>query len=245
MLRLVALAIIALPVIAHAQEGTRLNVDAGSSLAWWQIDPNYGHLWATTCPADPNWQAGEGRSPGAKVDFKTRKEHVASARKSGVKDIPMYPRLAVHAVCRHAVRGGLLTMDTVNWSRTRGEVIILPDSLTTGLDMRDAYATKEVFETRKFRQIRFVLDSLSAVQPGDTIRAVAHGTIQLHGVHRSLSGPVKAWRVPSGLRVQSHFEIPAEDLSDVYKMSKMALSMGTVLGRWDKVHMGVDLILKR
>jgi hypothetical protein len=229
--------------VAEAQ--TRLAIDARSSLAWWQIDPNYGHLWSSTCPDDPNWQAGEGRSPGARVNFKNRKEHVASASKSRVRAIPMYPRLDVHAVCRTALRGGVLSDDTVTWSGIRGEVIILPDSLDTGLEMRTLYARKAIFETHKHREIRFVLDSLSAVQPGDTLRAVAHGTMQLHGVHSKVQAPLLAWRVPEGMRVQAQFDFPAENLTDVYKMSKMALEMGTALGRWNTVYMGVDLILRK
>jgi hypothetical protein len=230
---------------AGAQSFIRYEIDVRSSLAWWQIDPNYGHLWASTCPDDPNWQAGEGRSPGARVDFKTQKKHVASASKSRLRLVPMYPRLDVHEVCRPAVRGGIIATDTSRWSGVRGEVMILPDSLDTGLEMRTVYARKAIFETHKYRQIRFVLDSLSAVQPGDTIRAMAHGTMELHGVHTPIMAPVKAWRVPQGLRVQTQFEFPAEDLTDVYQMSRMALEMGTALGRWNTVYMGVDVILRR
>jgi hypothetical protein len=238
------LLLLVLALVAPAEAQTRFEIDGRSSLAWWQIDPNYGHLWASTCPDDPNWQAGEGRTPGARVNFKTRKQHVASASKSRVKEVPMYPRLDVYEVCRRAVRGGVLTADTVNWSGLRGEVIILPDSLDTGLEMRSLYARKAIFETHKFREIRFVLDSLGSVQPGDTIKAVAFGTMQLHGVHTRIEAPVKAWRVPQGLRVQTQFDFPAEQLSEVYKMSKLALEMGTSLGRWNTVYMGVDVIMR-
>lgn len=244
------LAVIAIPIVAgSAPAQTRLTVDGPTSLAWWQIDPNYGHLWASTCPDDPNWQAGEGRTPGARVDFKTRKKHVASASKSRLRAVPMYPRLEVHAVCRLAVRGGVLTADTVSWSGMRGEVIVLPDSLDTGLEMRSLYARKAIFETHKFREIRFVLDRFDLdtqanVQRSDTIRGTAHGTLQLHGIHTPIASQVKAWRVPEGLRVQTFYEFPAEQLADVYKMSKIALEMGTSLGRWNTVYMGVDMILR-
>jgi hypothetical protein len=241
-----AYAAAAVLVTAAAGEAqTRFDVDPRASLAWWQIDPNYGHLWASTCPDDPNWQAGEGRTPGARVDFKSRKKHVASASKDRLRAVPMYPRLDVHAVCRPAVRGGVLAADTLNWSSLRGEVIVVPDSLDTGLEMRSLYARKAIFETHKFPQIRFVLDSLGNVQPGDTIRGVAHGTLELHGVHRKIASQVKAWRVPEGLRVQTYFEFPADELAEVYKMSKMALEMGTSLGRWNTVYFGVDMILRR
>jgi hypothetical protein len=239
------LCLVALSAVGDAGAQVRLEVDARTSLAWWQIDPNYGHLWASTCPDDPNWQAGEGRTPNARVDFKTRKKHVASASKDRLRQVPMYPRLDVHAVCRAAVRGGVLTSDTVRWSGMRGEVIVLPDSLDTGLEMRSLYARKAIFETHKYREIRFVLDSLGNVQPGDTIRGTAFGTVQLHGVHNKIASQVKAWRVPEGLRVQTYFEFPADQLSDLYKMSKVALEMGTALGRWNTVYMGVDMILQR
>ena len=239
------LCLVALAAVGDASAQVRLEVDARTSLAWWQIDPNYGHLWASTCPDDPNWQAGEGRTPSARVDFKTRKKHVASASKDRLRQVPMYPRLEVHAVCRNAVRGGVLTSDTVRWSGMRGEVIVLPDSLDTGLEMRSLYARKAIFETHKYREIRFVLDSLGNVQPGDTIRGIAFGTVQLHGVHNKIASQVKAWRVPEGLRVQTYFEFPADQLSDLYKMSKVALEMGTALGRWNTIYMGVDMILRR
>ena len=240
----VALALL-IPSSVVAQDGITLRVDSRSSLAWWQIDPNYGHLWATTCPDDPAWQAGEGRSPEGRANFKTRKEHVASARKSRESDIPMYPRRQVHAVCRNAVHGGVITLDTVTWSRTRGEIRILPDSLTTGLAMRDRFARRGVFETHKFKNIRFVLDSVSTVQPGDTLRATAHGSLHLHGVQRTITAPLKAWAEGGGLRVQAQFDIPADDLSDVYEMPETALAMGTSLGRWERVYMGVDVLLRR
>jgi hypothetical protein len=233
--------LLCVPGFLCAQE-TRLTIDPLTSLAWWQIDPNFGHLWATTCPDDPSWQAGEGRTPGKRVDFATRKKTKSSGRSD--KRVPLYPRMEVHRVCRHAVQGGVLSADTVTWRGTRGEVIILPDSLETGLDMRSAYARRAIFETHKYRRIRFVLDSLSAVQPGDTLIARAHGTLDLHGVHTTISAPLKAWREKEGLRVQTTFSVPADDLTDVYKMSKTALAMGTALGRWNTVHMGVDFILR-
>src|SRR5688500_16794271 len=159
---------------APALAQTRYEVDQRSSLAWWQIDPNYGHLWASTCPEDPNWQAGEGRTPGSRVDFKTRTKHVASASKSRLRDVPMYPRLDVHSVCRPAGRGGLLAPDTTTWKGLRGGVIVLPDSLDAGLGMRSLYARKAIFETHNLREIRFVLDSVGSMQPGDTVRGVAY-----------------------------------------------------------------------
>ncbi len=252
-MRLSARILIVLPCLlpllagsAGAQSQIRYEIAPRSSLAWWQIDPNYGHLWSTTCPDDPNWQAGEGRSPTAPVNFKTRKRHVASASADRDRDVPMYPRLEVYDVCRDAVRGGLTTSDTITWRDVRGEVIVLPDSLDTGLGMRTLYARKSIFQTHKFRNIRFVLDSLSNLQrSSDTIYAVVHGMLELHGVQNRITSDVKAWPEAGGLRVQSFYEFPAGDLTGVYKMSKMALEMGTALGRWNTVYFGIDAILLR
>ena len=49
---------------ASAQAQVHMVIDSKGSLAWWQIDPNMAHLWGTTCPQEPSWRAGEGRSGG-------------------------------------------------------------------------------------------------------------------------------------------------------------------------------------
>lgn len=221
----------------------RMTVDAKTSLAWWQIDPNYGHLWATTCPNDLSWQPGEARSDGGRIDVKSRKATVASASSSRDRTVPLYPRLEVQPVCRPAVRGIITAADTVNWRNTRGEVRVMPDSLYTGNHMRDKFARKSVFETSKFREITFTIDSLTNVQTGDTIHATAVGTLELHGEKVAATAPVKAWREPHGLRVQTQMEFPALDLTNVYGFSKLALGMGVTLGRWKTVYMGIDAML--
>lgn len=233
--------LVALPAVTAAQE-VRLAVDPASSLAWWQINPNYGHLWATTCPDDPSWQAGDARSFGH-VDKKSRKQTIASGRDD--LRIPLYPRADVKPVCRHAVSGAVLTVDTANWSGLRGEIAVVPDSLTTGMPMRDNFAAKAVFESGKHRHIKFRIEKLEDVVAGDTITATAVGFLILHGVEKPMRAPVKAWREADGLRVQTEFEFPANDLVTEYKMSKLSLGMGVTLGRWKTVHMGVDVILRK
>jgi hypothetical protein len=228
---------------AQAQQPYRLSVDAKTSLAWWQIDPNYGHLWATTCPDDLSWQPGEARSGGGNVNVKSRKKTTASASASRDREVPIYPRGEVAAVCRPAVRGSITTLDVNNWRGTKGEIRILPDSLVTGNDMRDKFARKSVFETSKYREIKFQIDSLTNVQPGDTIRATAVGVLELHGARVPTSAPVKAWKEAKGLRVQTQLEFPANELTSAYNFSKLALGMGVTLGRWKTVYMGIDAIL--
>lgn len=231
------------PAAASAQQSYRFAVDAKTSLAWWQIDPNYGHLWATTCPDDLSWQPGEARSSGGNFNVKSRKQTVASASSSRERTVPLYPRTDVAPVCRPAVRGEIVALDTISWRGTRGEIRILPDSLVTGNDMRDRFSRKAVFETSKFREIKFVIDSLANVQPGDTVRAVAVGTLELHGARVPAQAPVKVWRERAGLRVQGQLQFPAQDLTRVYGFSKLALGMGVTLGRWNTVFMGLDAVL--
>ena len=239
---MLALSMLLAPAAANAQQ-FKLTVDAKTSLAWWQIDPNYGHLWATTCPDDLSWQPGEARSQGGNINVKSRKKTLPSASSSRDKTAPLYPREEVHPVCRPAVRGSITALDTTNWKGLKGEIRILPDSLVTGNDMRDKFSRKSVFETAKYREIKFTIDSLTNVQPGDTLRATAVGTFELHGTKVPASAPVIAWREAGGLRVRTQMEFPAHDLTKVYGFSKLSLGMGVTLGRWETVFMGIDAIL--
>src|SRR5690606_3438704 len=230
------------PANAAAQEVVWV-VDARSSLAWWQIDPHYNHLWATTCPDDPSWQAGEGRSPGYYAEYLRR----VDAADAGISDprVPLYPRRAVRPLCREAVSGAVAVSDSTDLRTARGEITVLADSLVTGLDMRDAFARKAVFQSRTYPHIRFQIDSLTAVQPGETTEAIAVGTFELHGVRTPMTAEVALTRVPEGVRVQARFSVPARELTRTYDMSAAALGMGVVMGRWETVHMGVDLVLRR
>lgn len=238
---LLLLLLLAAPRLAVSQE-PRFAIEPRTSLAWFQIDPHYSHLWGTTCPDDPNWQAGEGHSPGANVNYGWRKEAKASGRSD--KRIPLYPRLRVIAACRPAVSGGIIAADTLTWRGVRGEVVIAADSLETGLAMRTAYMRRAILETSKHPRIRFVLDSLSGVVPGDSLTGQAYGTLELHGVHTPVSAPVTGWRYQGGWRIKTQLALPADALEKVYGMSRTALAMGTTLGRWQDIHMGIDIILK-
>lgn len=232
---------LALPMSLPAQE-VRFTIEPATSMAWWQIDPNYGHLWATTCPDDPSWQPGDSRSSNGRVNPKTRKVTLASHHSD--PRIPLYPRGDVNPVCRRAVSGTITVVDPASWRGVRGEVRVLGDSLMTGLTLRDKFARKSVLETHKYREIKFTIDSLTNVQAGDTITAVAVGTFELHGEQRPMQAPVKAWREAGGMRVLSTFSFPAPDLTGEFSMSRMALGMGVTLGRWKTVHVGIDVIMQ-
>lgn len=222
----------------------RWAVDPKTSLAWWQVDPHFNHLWATTCPADHSWQPGEGRDPGQYVDYKTRPRLLDNGGHE--TRIPLFPRLQVNAVCREAVSGTLLIDDTLHWGGVRGEITLNPDSLFTGLGFRDDFARNLVLNTGDYPRIRFVIDSLINVQPGpgDTLHAVAVGTFSLHGVTTPMQAPVQAWRDPAGFRVRGSFDFDAQDLTHKYGMSKVSLGLGVGTHRWKRVYAGVDVIFR-
>ena len=225
----------------EAQTTVRFSAEPRASLAWWQVDPHFGHLWATTCPDDPSWQPGEGRSPQYYVDYLRR----IDIKESGGRDerIPMWPRKRIRYVCKPAVAAVVEVTDTVSLKLVSARVTVLADSLVTGLDMRDSYARNKVLHTKEYPAIRFDVDSLTNVTHGDTLKATAVGTFELHGVRTPMTSPVKVWREGGGLRVQSHFTIPAKALVNVYNMSSLALGMGVRMNQWDTIHMGVDMLL--
>ena len=242
------LLVFALAVLAPALSAqTRYAVEHSTSLAWWQVDPHYEHLWATTCPADTSWQAGEGRDAGLYTNYKTRPTTYAA----GTPDsrIPLFPRDIVKPLCRNAVRGDVTVQDVDRWRGVSGTITVIADSLFTGLGFRDKYGRQAVLETGKYPVITFDIDSLTDVQGsmsrGDTLRGVAIGTFELHGVQHATRAPVKAWQDAAGFRVRAQFSVPALSLTQEFKMSKVALGMGVGMRRWKTVHMGVDLILRR
>lgn len=231
--------------VVFSQTATRMTVEGKTSLAWWQMDPHYEHLWATTCPGDPSWQPGEGRDPGQYTDYGTRPVMVSA----GLNDtrVPLFPRYRVRPVCRQAVHGEITIADTTTLRGTQGVISVIADSLFTGLEMRDTYARRAVFETTRYPEVTFTIDSLVDVRRGgnDTIRATAVGTLAIHGGTKAVRAPVVAWRDPAGLRVRAQFAVPARTLTDEFMMSKWALSMGVVMKRWKALNMGVDVILRR
>lgn len=217
-------------------------VDRKTSLAWWQMDPNYEHLWATTCPADPSWQPGEGRDPGQYTDYSWRPKTVAAGHSDS--RIPLFPRFRVRPLCREAVRGDISASDGAALRGVKGTVTLIADSLFSGLEMRDKYARRAVLETVRYPEITFVIDSLVDVQRGDTIRATAVGVFTVHGASRPMRAPVTAWQETAGLRVRAQFSVPARALTDDFGMSTWALAMGVGMKRWNTLHMGVDLVLR-
>lgn len=225
-------------------QSASFKVDAETSLAWWQINPHLNHLWATTCPADPDWRAGDGSS------FANARSLVALAQKrrgyAAILDtiIPLYPRQEVKPVCTPAVRGEVKVEDASAWRGVRGAVVVRAEALVTGLRMRDDYASRAVLQSARYPEISFRIDSLAAVQPGDTLRAEVVGMFELHGVAEPMRVPVKAWREAGGLRVTGRFDVRATELLDKYGLSRWALGLGVGTNIWKIVHMGVDVVLR-
>lgn len=233
----------AAPVVLPAQNApTRLVVESKTSLAWWQINPHYEHLWATTCPADPSWQPGEGRDPGQYTDYASRPKTIAAGRIDA--RVPLFPRFRVRPLCRDAVSGEVSIQDTVRWRGVQGRVSVIADSLFTGLEMRDKYARRAVLETGRYPEITFTIDSLVDVQRGDTTRVIAVGTLTVHGNTKPIRAPVLAWQETAGLRVRAQFSVPARALTDEFHLPEWALGMGVGMKRWKTLHMGVDLVLR-
>lgn len=220
---------------------TRWVLDPTLSLAWWQVNPHLNHLWATTCPADPSWRPGEDRGSGWLVpSLKLAKGYAAIVDTV----VPLLPRKWALPLCRTAIRGEVITADAATWKDTRGLIVLNPDSLITGLNMRDEYARKAVLETLRYPDIRFTIDSLADVAPGDTLRARVSGVFEFRGVKQAMTAPAKAWREAGGLRVTARFDIAPADLVNVYGISNVALGLGVGGLVWKIVHLGVDVVLK-
>lgn len=225
---------------AQTASRSKWTIDARTSLAWWQVEPNYGHLWATTCPGDPSWSAGESRSSG----YNYIDERIAVSAQLNSR-IPLFPRGEVTPVCADAVSGTISISDSAHWTGVTGMLSIEAAKLTTGADFRDAYQNKAVLKTAAHPLINYTIDSLTDVRvEGDTIRATAMGSLQLVGKSHPKSARLVAWRVDGGLRVRGQIQVPARDMTGSLGLSKFALNMGVVLGRWDTLYMGIDIILK-
>src|SRR5882762_10218289 len=202
---------------AYAQ--TRWVADPKTSLAWWQVDPHLNHLWATTCPGDSSWRPGEGRSSGWWINPALKLPKHGYANVSDTIHMPLYPRPAgsVHPSCVEAVRAEVWSADTVRWRGVRGEVRVRGEALLTGEGIRDLYM-HHVMQTTQYPEILFTLDSVTDLKrEADTLRGVAFGTFELHGVKKPVSAVVSAY-------------------------PEFYLNLGIGTGIWHDLFMGVDLV---
>jgi hypothetical protein len=227
---------------AQSAAGAALSVDKQRSLVWWQIDPHFGHLWASSCPKDPSWQPGEGHSAGHYLNYAARPR--ISTNKASEERIPLFPRRTVRPNCRQAISGTFSVADANRWTGFKGTITVRPDSIDTGADFRNDFAKKYVYSTNSHPTITFAIDSLTQVTiAGDTVNAVAVGTFQLRGVQKLTRVQVRGVRETSGMRVRGMFAMPSHELRDRYGVSQWALGAGVGLKLWDTLFMGFDFIL--
>lgn len=232
---------VVIPVKQAAAQQTNYVLDHFRSSVWWQLDPHFGHLWATTCPNDPSWQPGEGHSSGYVVTKKGNQKIKMTNESAGV--FPLFPRDTVRANCRGAVSGTFASTDAKRYAGMKGTVMVAIDSITNGSDSRDLFARKYIYSAAKYPFMQFTVDSLSDVRmSNDTVTAVAVGTFQFRGVAKPTRVQVQGVKDPSGLRVRGLWAMPAKELTGTYGVSKTALSMGVGAKLWDTVFMGFDLI---
>lgn len=243
----VATLLCVLTALASAQAQTRWVVDPKGSLAWWQIDPNMNHLWGTTCPQEPSWRPGEGRSGGWTTEEAMNAKTLAHGY-STVSDtvhVPLYPRRRVRFVCSEAIQGQILLPDTVRWRGAHGQIVINAKSLVTGESMRDVYAHDAVLGVSAYPDIKFTLDSIvDMTRKGDTIRGKAVGTWELRGVTKPVTSLVKAYPEAGGVRILAKIGIPVRMLVDDYGVYKRSLGLGVMMGMWKQLFMGVDLLVR-
>jgi hypothetical protein len=246
MLRALPASVLALSLsVAAVEAQVRWRPDPAASLAWWQVDPHMNHLWATTCPREPSWRPGEGRSGGWTTGGTHGISRQGYAAVSDTTIVPLFPRPRVRAVCDEAVSGWIMVGDTAQWTGVRGEVVVKAKALFGGDTRRDEFMRETVLETNRFPDIRFQIDSLINVkQDGDTLRATAVGVFTTHGVSQPMKAGVRAWNEAGGVRVTGKFSIWAGELVPVYKMSRVALGLGVATQLWHSLFMGVDLLLR-
>ncbi|HYT70311.1 MAG TPA: YceI family protein [Gemmatimonadales bacterium] len=244
---LISLLVACVAAVAAAPAQTRWTIDPKASLAWWQMDPHLNHLWATTCPQEPSWRPGEGRSAGWYIDQMLRPSKTGFAAVSDTVHIPLYPRHKVRSVCPDAVvEGEVMAQDTARWQGIRGQVTVKGEALITGENRRDAFARKAVLETTRYPEIRFTVDSLVGVtrQSGDTLRGTAVGVFSLHGVTKPVGAAFRAWPEAGGVRVLAKFHVPASSLVGEFGLSNYSLGLGVGTRVWKDLFMGVDLLLR-
>jgi hypothetical protein len=227
---------------AATQAQTRWTVDAKSSLAWWQMSPHLGHLWATTCPGDSSWRPGEGRSSGWYINPKLKPPKTGLAGVDDTVHVPLYPRGAnVYPSCIEAVRGEIVTPDTVHWQGTLGTVMVRGEAFVTGETMRDLLM-HQVMQTGQFPDIVFSLDSLTDLhKTGDTLQGKAIGILTFRDLKTPTVAVVKAVPGAGGMRVFARWRVPAHALVQMTpKLHYLGLGANTNI--WHDFFMGADIV---
>jgi YceI-like protein len=233
-----------LTTVANAPAQMRWSVDPKASLAWWQMSPHLNHLWATTCPGEPSWRAGEGRNGGGTAGSYGALSRTGYGAVDDTVHVPLFPRQRVHLGCMEAVRGEVVVADTMHWRGVRGTVIVRGDAVVTGQTMRDV-AMHQIMETGRYPEIHFTLDSLVGMtKQADTLRGSAVGTLTVRVVQMPVIAELKVFPDAGGMRVLAKWRIPAVDLQLqlVPRLHYLALGVNTMI--WHDFFMGADLVLR-
>jgi len=242
-----ALVVVATVAARHPSLGAKLEIDPKTSISWWQVNPHLNHLWATTCPEEPSWLPGEGRSAGTgwSVDATDIKLPPGNSDADTIH-IPLFPRYKVRPVCTEAVHGEIIAPDTSTWVGAHGKIAVDAAALISGEKLRDGFARGTVLEADKYPQITFTIDSLLNIRHGgrDTVHANAVGSLFLHGTNQPLTVAIQEWHDAGGIRVRGRWYMTGNDLWSHYGISKMALGLGVGMGIWKQLWMGVDLVLR-
>jgi polyisoprenoid-binding protein YceI len=236
-----------LAIGAGAQAQTRWTVDPKYSIAWWQVSPHLNHLWATSCPEEPSWKPGEGRSGGWSFDKNLKRPRTGYANDPDTINVPLYPRDTVKSTisCTEAVGGQVLVADTVSWRVLRGVISVKSGSLVTGEDRRDNLTRTAILESNRYPEIRFAIDSVTGItRTRDTLHGTGYGILTLRGVSKPVTAVVEGWREAGGLRVTSKIRIPAKDLVPEWGLSKFALGLGIGTKIWYDLFIGADMLLR-
>ena len=208
-------------------------VDAKWSLVWWQVDPHLNHLWATTCPAEPSWQPGEGRSTGWSVRTGPDLKTYTFANVSDTIHVPLYPRRTARPLCKEAVQGHLVVSDAANGRGARGEVIIRADSLVMGEERRAQYAREMVFETVRYPEIRFQLDSVvNVTRQADTLHGRPSGSCSARYEKPVSAVACVSWTRAGGTRVLARIREPARTFVSFSRMPIAGASSGRRTDIW-------------
>jgi len=210
----------------------RWTADASVSRAWYLIRPHYGHLYGSTCRADYEEGAAE---LGGKVEYGI---HSGGDPRHGLR-----PPGTGHA-CSPAIQAELTAMDTARWTDLRATIVVRLDYIVGPSKRRDDHMKDQIIKTHLHPVARFTLDSLTSLQAGDTVRAIAVGTFELYGTARPVSTPVVAWFDSTGdLFVNAEFTVPPRVLVTEYGVSRMWIGLGWYM--WKALTIGVDLRLRR
>lgn len=123
-------------------------------------------------------------------------------------------------------------------------------SLDTGIGLRDTHMREQYLHTDKYPKAIFTLEKIrkssgSALNPNKTVLVTAEGTLELHGVKRNITVPVKVTYLPESqstmgklpgnlLRITTDFDVKLADYK-IERPQMVLLKVGEV------AHINLDL----